>query len=157
MGIFSRCKDILASNINYKKAKKNTVDMEKLLGKVKAEKLAYDTKFSRMQTQMAEFDDDIEKYKRYLGRVSGSQATTIQAQLSLAEKKKADLEPSYVIVEKQCAVISATLQKLQADMEGIPDKAYVNAEELQSMADMAASLSELDTNSELDELMKKYD
>ena len=157
MSIFSRCKDILASNLNYNKVKKNTNDMEQLLRKVKAEKLAYDSKYSRMQTEYHGYEDDIERYNRYLTRVSGSQARIIESQRAAAERKKADLESVLAVTEKQCAVIGATLQKLEADIAGIPDKAYVNAEDLQNMADMASTLAELDVDSELDELMKKYD
>jgi len=130
--------------------------MERLLGKVKAQKLAYETKYKRMQAEAQGYEDDIEKYQRYIERSSGSQARMFTSRMDEAKEKLDSLKTNLSIVEKQYNVLSATLSKLENDMECVPGSAYAGAEELRKMADMAQALQDLDNDPELEALMNKY-
>lgn len=155
MGIFARCKDILASNLNYNKAKKNPEDAQKMLNRVKAQALAYETNFSRVEAEVLGLENDIDKYNRYLERVSGSQAKIIQNKLDDANAKVVVLKEKVVVMEKQCLVLKATVKHMEADVAG---GSVSNDPELQRAIDVAASLAELDApDAELEALMSKYD
>lgn len=174
MGILSRFKDIMASNINSwrdskkhseKEIRKQIEALQRDLGAIDAEFNAYESAAIRTEKAYAEAKAEVAKFEKYVARATeeGDAAAAADFQVKLdaannaleaAGEKAKKAATEFNQMKQMKAKRTNDIATLQGDLGGELGEQKQYLEDIQNAK---ASLGKTEADEELENLMKKYD
>ena len=170
MGILSRFKDIMASNINSwrdskkhseKEIRKQIEALQRDLGAIDAEFNAYESAAIRTEKAYAEAKAEVAKFEKYVARATeeGDAAAAADFQVKLDAANNA-LEAAGEKAEKAATEFNQMKQmkaKRTNDIATLQGDLGEQKQYLEDIQNAKASLGKTEADEELENLMKKYD